>query len=405
MLLLLLITLVEGQRVSITPLSFVFMNRVTWWYLVAAICLCFGLFIQAKGNKHKPVRPIDSLLLLYLLMSSLWSLDPANSFKSAVGWFLTFLLGYAMATNVDVSSVMRIFVYAYEITWIFVIIVRFFGNGSAAWNYKNLIGLNSLTCVLILLLCPIFKYRLIKVAHLTICMSTLFISNSKTAWILLAVIVLIIRIPYSIHTQKRTLISHNKALILLIMTILVTLNVSTFLNIIGKDLTITGRAYIWEKFLEVWRYSPIIGNGLDGYSGYLEKEFGYLGQANSRSWSLGEFVEVTGGAHSTYISVLTDLGIIGLLIFMGFVFSNLRLSKGMSRRNSQNPTTRVTKCTFGISEVLLCEVLIFVTMLQLLLEGTVEQFTWYAKSGNLFLLFFLIYRKQYLLIYLKDPKA
>nr|WP_237143347.1 O-antigen ligase [Phyllobacterium zundukense] len=99
--------------------------------------------------------------------------------------------------------------------------------------------------------------------------------------------------------------------------------VEFLLGAFGKDITLTGRTYLWQEGLKAYQGSPIFGIGYQAYwvQGFSEAE---------RLWD--EFyIDGRSGFHfhNTYIEVLVELGYSGLILICLFiaavVFGNLRL--------------------------------------------------------------------------------
>ena len=84
----------------------------------------------------------------------------------------------------------------------------------------------------------------------------------------------------------------------------------------GKDLTFTGRTEIWELITEVIRQRPLWGSGYGAY--WTGGELGTPAY---------EFVArlyfYPGSAHNGYLEVLTDLGMLGLILLLGYLVNYL----------------------------------------------------------------------------------
>lgn len=82
-------------------------------------------------------------------------------------------------------------------------------------------------------------------------------------------------------------------------------------DILKKDLTFTGRTYIWDKSIDYFKDSPIIGNGVYNFNDRL------------KNVNIGIY-----HAHCTYLNVLMESGIIGFLLYIGILFYvNINMNK------------------------------------------------------------------------------
>lgn len=78
-----------------------------------------------------------------------------------------------------------------------------------------------------------------------------------------------------------------------------------------------GRSYLWERAVELWRSSPIIGHGWGTYRYYWE----------------GRLDVATNTAHNVFLNLLAEVGIAGLLLFLvAAVPPFVGLWRAMSRR-------------------------------------------------------------------------
>lgn len=79
-----------------------------------------------------------------------------------------------------------------------------------------------------------------------------------------------------------------------------------------EDSSYEERVFIWEKYFEAFKDSPLIGNGLNTYETNLSKH--YSGELDGL------------GYHNTYLQVLVESGLLGITFFMIFIFNSIRNS-------------------------------------------------------------------------------
>lgn len=95
-------------------------------------------------------------------------------------------------------------------------------------------------------------------------------------------------------------------LILVVMLILIVIAAAYFPDEWNRMSTFTedsdnGRFALWERSLEVWKTSPLLGIGLEGM-------YRHFGLAN----------------HNTYIQVLSETGVVGLVLFLSLIISLIK---------------------------------------------------------------------------------
>lgn len=90
-------------------------------------------------------------------------------------------------------------------------------------------------------------------------------------------------------------------------------------TITGKDLSFTGRTEIWTIISEHISLRPLLGSGYGAYwTGAVDSSESYELMARLNFYP--------GSAHNGYLEVMNDLGTVGLLVLIGYLFVYLRQS-------------------------------------------------------------------------------
>jgi len=114
---------------------------------------------------------------------------------------------------------------------------------------------------------------------------------------------------------SRATISQRKAGVILgsafiaFGAIVAVLFVEIILNILGRDISLSGRTDIWQGVLEMVKEKPTLGYGF--YAAWRSEQVAYVIE---RVWVW------TPSAHNSYLHCLVDLGIVGLVLFLGYLF-------------------------------------------------------------------------------------
>jgi exopolysaccharide production protein ExoQ len=91
--------------------------------------------------------------------------------------------------------------------------------------------------------------------------------------------------------------------------------VASFTSTLGRDDTLTGRSDIWAVLVPVFRQRPLLGRGFGSFWTSRSREYYQMGEA-----------------HSGYLEVLLELGLVGMVFYGGFVVSTCRRAiREMSR--------------------------------------------------------------------------
>ena len=108
----------------------------------------------------------------------------------------------------------------------------------------------------------------------------------------------------------------------LVLLILILCGITYFLSpivegIFGKDLTFTSRTIIWGRVFEQIQISPLFGSGQfsDEYTSSILESLAFV------------------NAHNQYLQILWQTGIIGLLIYVLFIFN---ITSGIKRETNNN---------------------------------------------------------------------
>ena len=85
---------------------------------------------------------------------------------------------------------------------------------------------------------------------------------------------------------------------------------SGFLDLIGRDVTFTGRTYIWQAILPVAMRSAICGVGYGSF--WINPPISY------------QLTLMVNEAHNGYLDVFVEIGFVGMVLFLIFLMSSCR---------------------------------------------------------------------------------
>jgi exopolysaccharide production protein ExoQ len=169
-----------------------------------------------------------------------------------------------------------------------------------------------------------FKTRLINMMFAIFAIYLVVVTRSASAWVLSVLGACILFANFKIsRLKKESKIIHIlilcAALLLIAIIVFIILNDDTsyILNLVGKDTTLTGRTFLWERALSLIPQRPILGVG-----------FGAFWQPNfpeaENLWRMFRIPNPSGfHFHNTYFETTIELGIIGCSILMFFIGTTL----------------------------------------------------------------------------------
>jgi len=99
--------------------------------------------------------------------------------------------------------------------------------------------------------------------------------------------------------------------------------ISNRLQGLQKNENAIQRVEFWRAAIHLWQKSPVFGNGLSCYEADL--------------YSVSSFFYMTKYAHNHYLQLLSDLGILGLLLFLGILLSSGRMLVLARKKDGASP--------------------------------------------------------------------
>lgn len=222
------------------------------------------------NNKKKFFTNLENMFLFLLTINLITIiLFPGGFYLNSSGYSSNYFLGYD--NNL--------------ITYIFPALALSFTN---SYGETGKVGLKSIYLLIISLLSILLTWSATGVAA-----------------------ILIITFLFSIYTFKKRDFPINKYIIivLILFVCIVLLRVQNVLSFIiegwlKKDLTFTGRTYIWDIFIEQIKQSLLIGHGIVDYK-YLIRSIN------------------AGHAHDYFLQILYQGGVVALSMFLGFFFTSI----------------------------------------------------------------------------------
>lgn len=282
------------------------------------------LFTFSTKNKK-----IIFCFLLYALLSVSWALMPYISFRR---WlkifiivlvtiniqrdpkkFLYILLIYISIVTIS-SLILIVFLPKYGYTNYYGVLLP-----QGVMGHKNFLGLFSSIAIIILpfIYWGLKQYKYLILFLLFVNLSFFILSDSKTAQT--ALISSYIISSFILFSIKRKFIMSLFLTLLILFQISITLAgvqyqelYSSFLYYIGKDPTFTGRVELWQALIS-------IASSYRFLNGFGFKSF-FLG--SNSSWLVNYLPWEAPSAHSDYITVFLELGLIGLILMVVFLIAS-----------------------------------------------------------------------------------
>lgn len=303
---------------------------------VVALLVCRNLpgFRRILGQNKVMIA-----FCLLSLLSCLWSVSPGTSLMEAVNLVVTCACAFAAAVHLDLEQQLKALTYALLIVAIGslmvcvaapsigVMSVEFPGAWRGLFIHKNVLG-RTMSFAAICGAVSVMHGRnpLAGMALLGLSLLLILMSRSKTALVLVAAI--LCALPCLRLMQQHPLASRRVAMAALMLvgigigfeaawgTLLhaITDVAEALAHSVGKNLSITGRDFIWRICFDAIWQQPMLGYGYHAFWVY-PGPVGWVWQ--STNWR-------TPHAHNGYIELMLGVGITGMILFAGMLLTAIK---------------------------------------------------------------------------------
>lgn len=283
-------------------------------YLTSAMFLLSGVSKKIYRD-HKPIM----LLLVYVFVSIFWSYDRLVTLKATVFLFLSSILFLGLLYKSNIEKNADNLKYYFLIVVVFSSIFYFIGFGQMGEPYpgvlngifphKNLLGRVSAIGVIFFLCRCFFCRKKQDIFYLALCFTFLLLSESRGAVGLLAISFVSFALIYSLYNGsllKKTLTITIVVFVIASISYVLS-NAEMILELLGKDVTLTGRTYLWQLALEYLSNNYLFGYGFDTF---------WTSVIDYNKLTSFEIFWDAPHAHNGYLDLLLDVGLVGLLIYL-----------------------------------------------------------------------------------------
>ena len=294
---------------------------------VAALGLWLVLIAVSfiPGVAHSPplTRGLawPALLLAWVVLSPLWSDDPASGMPKAILFLATTFAAWRLASIVTTKEMLTCTFYSLffllALSFILAVFVPSVGLLLHDWahegQWKGVFGtkqgLGTVSAVFLVLAFLRLSHRksLFNFAACALGLSCLLGSGSRGGGAM-AVVAVVILVLVRRNPKFAPLVTG----VLLIGVLLGILELSYFgitgddaIRVFGSNINLTERTYIWQYAIGLWLDRPYLGFGLNSFWTNSDIASGYL---NSHGWILDNY-------HSGYLAIAIETGVVGFVLF------------------------------------------------------------------------------------------
>lgn len=254
-------------------------------YAVAAMLGFTGFFVSRLAGNWRPawwlVRQ-DRLLLSFfgvLALSTLWSAQPASTLRETIVLSLVVFFGAYLVTRFELRSILMLAAVALalgvllDLFWVFGL--PEYGDSEVGWKgvhpNKNSLGrLHAMSVIVFLLSARTFRrFRVVNYCFACLAIALVIGSSSATSLVtmLLASVVTVVAQVFRARKTLFGAVTIACVAVTVAAVAFATANLGPITDLLGRDVTLTGRVPLWEfTFGETLR-RPLTGFGWNAYWG------------------------------------------------------------------------------------------------------------------------------------------
>jgi O-antigen ligase len=293
-------------------------------------------------NLRQPLSVFASLFILWSLLTALWAPSPAWALLRSSTYLSLFVLMHSIALlgGADVRLLWKLLLVSAAVSvplgWILpppsealAAAGRFTSGGKDPNDYANLL----------VVAVAVGAYGVAtdrsagrgQLGFLILCAAVasvgIALSLSRTAWVNLAVTTVAALLRRASRRMAVLFLSLGSLGLILTLAVAgaagedLTRRAET-LGRLREEVAWAGRLDLWAAALKVFRDRPVVGIGAGNF-GYVSPDL-----SPTAAWIAREREDSAGGvAHSAFLGVASETGLIGLITFLGLLFSAYRLAR------------------------------------------------------------------------------
>jgi len=278
----------------------------------------------------RPRRTLDAMcagsylwpLLGWVLLSVLWSAAPEVTIRRVIALLGTTVFGVYLVTRFEHREFLRLLgwtlLVAVVLSYFFVFLIPEWGimqeMRGPVWRgiyvHKNDLGRTAALAVVVFLLLARSELRQRSLWWLGLILAIGLVVGSRSATALVVLIILLFLLP----VLKVLRLRYDLAVPLLLMFVMITgaltwfisMNIEQLLGFLGRDVTLTGRTYLWKAVIYTASQRPWLGYGYGAF---------WLGWNGPSALVWQRISFPASHAHNSFLDIWLALGFIGVVLF------------------------------------------------------------------------------------------
>ena len=330
------------------------------WPILVYFAIWFGVLLLKGFSLLRINATFLWLLALPLLsdLSTLWSDYPNTSIYLGTALIVTFfcitiinravtfaslLLGLIIGTDLALLISVASGIYSFDVMSGSYSLTGYFGS-------KNEIGfvaeLGLILCLTLLTRrASSISSRVLSFFSFIFCLYCMYVSHSGTSLLSfiasVAAMLFVLAVAHTPAAIRAAFLGLSLLMIVALTSAVIAFGGQDLvLKSLGKDTTLTGRTYLWHEGIKIGMEHPLLGHGYNA--------FWVQGNPRAERYWHEFFIDDRSGFHfhSSFVQSFVDLGLVGMLLVVGYLLANIIVSlRAMIRRGVNSERVML----FGLS--------------------------------------------------------
>lgn len=301
--------------------------------VIASFLLLTGALLAFSMKRPKAMFYLvvcDLALMSFaalILFSPLWSTDFGTSLRRGVALFMVVMVGIYFAARYSLEQLLNrlsiVFFIAMVLNYLWIFGLPRYGVTASGDDWlgittnRNSLGKQAVLGALIMAFAIRSKrHRILASIGLVGSAGLVLGTNSKTSLVSLILLggLLIVFSTFRARRQLFGAVIISEVTAGLFGLLVATANLAFITDLLGRDITLTGRTVLWEDLLVPISERPLLGYGWDGF-------WGGWGSPAQEIWLQNTWFPPT--AHNAPLEYLLNLGAIGLVMWLVMLLRGL----------------------------------------------------------------------------------
>jgi len=323
-------TILHFQLLGIQPGTDLPSGRIRGLMMGSYGIICLLAATQYRAAPEAALRCLGIIAYIgFLALSTLWSINPAASFRASVALAMTTVFAVYLVSHYGVAGTARLYlgllVGLMLLSAVLVVVAPDIAlhqdSHAGAWRgyftHKNVAGEVTIWALpsAFFLFAAGRVPRWLGIGAILLTLGFIVMTHSKTSLVVAMAMVAL----YGVGKAFRYDIRATAIILLLLVSLsalvafVLVLAPDVAVSLLGRDATFTGRTYIWSELQHLVADKPWLGHG---YSAIWDVTYGPLYRFLA-DWKIGS-------GHNSYMDLLVDVGFVGTGLFLVLLLNQLR---------------------------------------------------------------------------------